>query len=93
MANVEALVLDKTDLDLNTSESLPMADVKVGLGPDSLSPETSAALTRGFQTDVPNEDIGPRGEGATPSDTDPRGYPLSGFVRDEAIRPCPSSVK
>jgi hypothetical protein len=40
------------DLDLNTSGSLPMAAVDVGLGPDSLSPATRAALTTGYQTDV-----------------------------------------
>jgi hypothetical protein len=51
MANVEQLIGVKTDLDLNKSGALPMAAVDVGLGPDSLSPATRAALTKGYQTD------------------------------------------
>jgi len=75
-----------TDLDLNTSADLPDCPVAEGMYPDTLSPATKAALTAGHQTDVPNEDIGPRGEGHTPDAIDPRGYPVSGFVRPEAYR-------
>ena len=71
---------------LNTSADLPMCPITEGMEPDSLSPATRSALTSGFQTDTPNEDMGPRGENADPTLTDPRGYPVSGFVRPEAWR-------
>ncbi len=79
-------VWPNTDLDLNKSADLPECPVDYGMWPDSLSSATSAALTRGFQTDVSIPDEGPRGEGGTPTDIDPRGYPVSGFVRPEAFR-------
>jgi len=52
MPNVEKNgVWPNTDLDLNTSGSLPEAPITVGMSPDSLSAATKAALTHGFQTD------------------------------------------
>lgn len=84
--NKDGQVWPATDSDLNTSADLPTCAITEGMDVDSLSPATKAALTHGFQTDVPNEDEGPRGENANPTLTDPRGYPVSGFVRPEAWR-------
>jgi hypothetical protein len=80
-------VWPNTDLDLNTSAALPEGSRTPGMWPDTLSSATKSAVNGdGFQTDVPNENMGPRGEGRAPDETDPRGYPVSGFVRPEAYR-------
>ncbi len=92
MSSIKNLgVWPATDLDLNTSAVLPEGDRMPGMWPDTLSPATKAAANgEGFQKDVPSEEMGVRGEGRAPSDTDPRGYPLSGFVRPEAFRTIPN---
>jgi len=88
-----------TDLDLNTSANLPMANIKVGMDFDTLSPATSAALTSGFQTDTqedPNDSKDGEWIGSSQpmksSVNDPRGYPCSGFVRDEAYHTVPNAA-
>jgi len=83
-------VWPNTDLDLNKSADLSDCPVDEGMWPDTLSSATKAALTSGFQTDVSIPDEGPRGEQGAPSDIDPRGYPVSGFVRPEAYRKIPN---
>ena len=49
-------LLDQSSIDLNTSPNLPACPPTVGMDVDSLSSETKAALTRGYQTDVPGKD-------------------------------------
>lgn len=82
-----------SDLNLNTSANLPECPITEGLDVNSLSPATTAALTHGFQTDIPNEDQGPRGEATDANESpeateaDPRKYPgPDGFIRPESFR-------
>lgn len=86
-------VWPNTDLDLNKSGDLPMASIKTGLDAafDTLSPATTAALDRGYQTDVTNDPNDSNADGYVDNNSprksstnDPRGYPVSGFVRDTA---------
>lgn len=78
-----------TDLDLNTSAALPSCPVDEGMYPNTLSPATKAALTKGFQTDTPQDSGGPCNSDGSPvtvtefsggEATPTPGDPLTGFL-------------